>query len=56
MDILLEKNDARLNLKIPSRMGNLIKKATNDPKISVSMFVRMALKNKLEKDLDENLD
>jgi len=56
MDILLEKTEQRLELKIPTRMYNLLKKATKDSKMSVSMFVRMALKTKLEKDLDEKLD
>lgn len=55
MNILFEKNEAHVSLKIPTRMDKLIRKANEKNRATKSNYIRVAIKEKLEKDLQEDL-
>lgn len=56
MNILLEKNEAHVTLKIPSRMDQLIKSANEKLRVTRSNYIRVAIKEKLERDLNADLN
>ena len=55
MNILLEKNETHVTLKIPSRMDVLMKRANEKLRVTKSSYIRVAIKEKLERDLKEDL-
>jgi len=55
MNILFEKNEAHVTLKIPVRMDKLIKRANEKLRVTRSNYIRVAIKEKLEKDLEADL-
>lgn len=55
MNILFEKNEAHVTLKIPTRMDKLIKRANEKLRVTRSNYIRVAIKEKLEKDLEADL-
>ncbi|WP_319228467.1 hypothetical protein [Draconibacterium orientale] len=51
MNFLFQKNDARVNGKVPTAMKDMVVKETARLNISESMYIRMAIQEKLERDL-----
>lgn len=51
MNILLEKNDSHINAKIPRRMKELIVQISKHLNINESQYIKLAIKERIEKDL-----
>jgi len=56
MNILFEKNEAHVSLKIPQRMDDLIQEANEKARMTRSNYIRVAIKEKLERDLKIDLN
>ncbi|WP_372648228.1 hypothetical protein [Draconibacterium sp.] len=53
MNFLIQKNDASLSLKIPRIMREMIHKEADRQNMSDSNYVKLAIQQKLERDLAE---
>lgn len=51
MNILFEKNDSHINAKVPLKMKNLIISLSKQLNINESQYIKLAIKEKIEKDL-----
>jgi hypothetical protein len=51
MNILLEKNENRINAKVPARMKELIEVYAEKLNMSSSQYIKLALNERLEKDI-----
>lgn len=51
----MEKNELRINAKVPKRMKTLLLKCAAKLKINESQYVKLAIAERLEKDLNEKL-
>lgn len=51
MNFLLQKNEERINAKIPKLMFDKVEEVCAKQKISKSLYLKMALQEKLERDI-----
>lgn len=52
-NILIQKNSARLSVKVPSEMKALISKYAREANMTDSQYVKLAIHERLEKDKAE---
>jgi hypothetical protein len=55
MNLLLEKPNRIISVKIPDRMKELIDASAASLNMNFSQYVKLAINDRLEKDLDENI-
>jgi len=55
MNLLMQRNDDKINSVIPKAMRDLIKKTSESLNMSESAYIKLALHNQLEKDLNKSL-
>lgn len=53
MNILLQKAEARINAKIPQSLYDAVEEKCLKLKVSKSLYLKMALSEKLERDLNQ---
>ena len=53
MNFLMQRNDDRINAAIPAAMRRLIKEVSLKMNMSESSYIKLALQNQLNKDLEE---
>jgi hypothetical protein len=53
MNLLLEKNEAHINAKVPNRMREMIRSMSKKLNMSESSYIKLAINNQLQKDLNE---
>ncbi|NQU54056.1 MAG: hypothetical protein HQ522_16125 [Bacteroidetes bacterium] len=53
MNLHLEKSDVMISAKVPNRMRTLIKSVAHDLNMSDSQYIKLAIKDRLEKDLEK---
>ncbi len=52
MNLLLQKNEERINAKIPKLMHDKVEEECSKLRVSKSLYLKMALQEKLERDLN----
>ena len=55
MNLLLEKPEKMISVKIPSRMKVLIEASAASLNMNVSQYIKLAINDRLEKDLNDKL-
>lgn len=53
MNLHLQKSDIRISVKVPMDMRNLIKKVSEQKKMTDSAYIKYAINNQLQRDLTE---
>lgn len=53
MNLLLEKSESRISAKIPRRMKQLIFGMSKKYNMSESQYIKLAINDRLEKDINE---
>lgn len=51
MNILLEKPDTMISAKVPGRMKDMMERAAGRLNMNFSQYMKLAIKERLEKDL-----
>jgi predicted DNA-binding protein len=51
MNILFEKNDSHINAKVPREMKELIVQISRHLNMNESQYIKLAIKERIEKDL-----
>ena len=51
MNLLLERNDDRISVKVPKRMRNLIRQYAHKLNMSESQYIKLAISERIDKDL-----
>ncbi len=54
MNFLIQRNDDKINAAIPKAMRDIIKELAKKQNMSESSYIKLALRNQLEKDLVED--
>ncbi len=52
MNLLLERNESRINAKVPKKMKELIEAVSERLNMNESQYIKLAIKDRLEKDLE----
>ena len=55
MNFLMQRNDDKINAAIPKAMRDLIKETSESLNMSESAYIKLALHNQLQKDLNKLL-
>lgn len=53
MNLHLQKSDVRISIKVPIEMRNLVKKVSDEKKMTDSAYIKYAINNQLQRDLTE---
>jgi hypothetical protein len=53
MNFLLQKNEERINAKIPKLMFDKVEQQCSKLRISKSLYLKMALQEKLDRDMNK---
>ena len=53
MNLHLEKSDTMISAKVPGRMKTLIKSTAERLNMSHSQYIKLAIKERLDKDINE---
>ena len=53
MNLHLQKSDVIITVKVPIEMRTLIKKVSNEKKMTDSGYIKYAINNQLQRDLSE---
>lgn len=51
MNLLLEKNEDRINAKVPKKMKKMIREISLKLNMSDSQYIKLAISERLEKDI-----
>ena len=51
MNLLLEKNEDRINAKVPKKMKKMIREISIKLNMSDSQYIKLAISERLEKDI-----
>lgn len=54
MNILIEKPDTMISVKVPTRLKVMVEKAAAKINVNTSQYVKLAVKERLDKDLSES--
>jgi len=53
MNILIEKPDTMLSVKVPGRLKAMVEQAAEKINVNTSQYIKLAIAERLEKDLAE---
>lgn len=50
MNLLIQKNEARISIKVPNQMKMEVSRNASRMKVSESLYIKLAITDRLEKD------